>query len=328
MAWYETLEREFADYLGVGDVVTTNSGTSALHLAIAGRHYPAGAQIIVPEFSMIATALAPYYARCEPVYADCRDDMNVDPERIREKITDKTVAVVITHVYGRICDMAPILALCEEFGLDLIEDCCEVHGAVYHDGPQAGNRVGSLGIGCFSFYRNKIVAAEEGGAVCIRDDGDYAAHLRDLKNMGFGSAHNYVHEHIGFNYRMPEAEAELACKSFRAIAENLAHRHRVQAWYDAALDDRFLRSPRDVVWIYDINCERPGDLVKYLNAEGIQARRCFAPMSMQPCFGVRDNYRELEAYRLYESTCYLPVTDAMDEAEVGHIARLVNGFTG
>lgn len=328
MAWYETLEREFADYLDIGDVITTNSGTSALHLAIAGKHYPQGSQIIVPEFSMIATALAPYYARCEPVFVDCCDDMNIDVSRIREKITDKTAAIVITHVYGRICQMGEILSICEEYGLDLIEDCCEVHGALYSDGPRAGEKVGSLGIGCFSFYRNKIVAAEEGGAVCIRNDPSYAAHLRDLKNMSFGNEHNYIHQYIGFNYRMPDAEAELACGSLRKIDGNLERRQQVAAWYDSSLEERFQRPHRDVVWVYDINCEHPGDLVKYLNAEGVQARRCFAPMSMQPCFGVRKNYRELQAYRLYESTCYLPVTELMDEAKVGSIARLVNEFAG
>ena len=326
MAWYETLEQEFAGYIGVGDVISTNTGTSALHLAIAGRHYPEGSRIIVPEFSMIATALAPWYARCEPVYVDCLDDMNIDAGRIREKIDARTVAVMITHVYGRICSMEPILEICEEFGLDLFEDCCEVHGAVYHDGPCAGQKVGSLGTGCFSFYRNKIVAAEEGGAVCVRDDPEYAAHLRDLKSMSFGKEHNYVHQHIGFNYRMPDAQAELACKSLRQIAPSLSHRQQVAAWYDAALDDVFLRPPRNVVWVYDINCRDPQILVKALNAQGIQARRCFAPMSMQPCFGVRPGYEKLRAYQLYMSTCYLPVTASMNEAEVNAIADTVNAF--
>ena len=326
MAWYETLEREFSDYIGVDDVVSTNTGTSALHLAIAGKHYPADARIIVPEFSMIATALAPWYARCEPVYVDCLDDMNIDAGKIREKIDDKTVAILITHVYGRICAMAPILALCEEFGLDLIEDCCEVHGAVYHDGPRAGQKVGSLGIGCFSFYRNKIVAAEEGGAVCVRGDGAYAAHLRDLKSMSFGSTHNYVHEHIGFNYRMSDGQAQLACESLRRVEASLEYRHKVAAWYDAALDPDFLRPARNVVWIYDINCRDPQAVVDALNTNGIAARRCFAPMSMQPCFGVRPGFEKLNAYRLYMSTCYLPVTTSLTEKEVRDIAARVNAL--
>ena len=323
-AAYQALEEAFSSYIGVDYVITTNSGTSALHLAIAGMHYPSGAEIIVPEFSMIATALAPYYARCTPVFVDCLDDMNMDPEKVREKITEKTTAIMITHVYGRICSVQPFLDICEEFNLDLIEDCAEVHGAIYHDGPRSGERVGSLGLGCFSFYRNKIVAAEEGGAVCIAQDSGFASHLRDLKNMSFGDVHNYVHEHIGFNYRMPDAEAALALNSLSQIESSLAKRKEIESWYDAFLDEHFVRPQRDVVWIYDINCKEPEAVVKILNDKGIAARRTFAPMSMQPCLGVKPDVDTLNAYALYLSTCYLPVSTSMDKADVETIAAVVN----
>lgn len=324
MAAYEELEAAFSAYIGVGHTVTTNTGTAALHLAIEGRHYPPGSEIIVPEFSMVATSYAVWYARCTPVFVDCRDDMNIDSKLIEAKISRRTRAILITHVYGRICDMAPIVDLCQRHGLDLIEDCCEVHGARYHDGPAAGRRVGSLGIGCFSFYRNKIVHAEEGGAVCIAGDAAYAAELRDLKNMAFGAAHDYVHEKIGFNYRMPDSQARLALASLARIEDSLASRRQVAAWYDAVLATGFVRPPRDVVWIYDINCDDPTSLVRALNEQGFPARRSFAPMSMQPCFGVRPGHQQLRAWHLYQHTCYLPVTDTMTRQEVERIGGLVN----
>ncbi len=324
MAPYEELERDFSDYIGVADTISTNTGTAALHLAIEGKHYPAGAEIITTEFSMIATAFAIHYAGCTPVFVDCRTDMNIDPSQIEAKISDKTVAILITHVYGRVCEVEHIQKLCRQYRLDLIEDCCESHGSYYHDGDRKGHKVGSLGIGCFSFYRNKIVHAEEGGAITVRDDPDYAANLRDLKNMSFGSEHNYVHERIGFNYRMPDQQALLAGRSLGSVDASLAHRKQIEACYDEHLDDRFIRETRDVVWVYDINCEHPQQLVDLLNGKGIQARRTFAPMSMQPCFGVREDYQQLEAYRLYSNTCYLPVSDAITLDDVRHIAGVVN----
>lgn len=326
MVAYKEFEEAFSSYIGVADVVTTNSGTSALHLAIEGKKYPSGSEIIVPEFSMIATALAPYYARCTPVYVDCDDTMNINVDKIEEAITDRTVAILITHVYGRICKMDRILELCGKYGLDLIEDCCEVHGAVYVDGPCKDKRVGSLGTGCFSFYRNKIVAAEEGGAVCIANDPEYAALLRDLKSMAFGTTHNYIHEHIGFNYRMPDAEAQLAMTSLADIGASLDKRKTIEGWYDEKLKPAFLRPKRDVVWIYDINCANPSELVLKLNTAGIEARHTFAPMSMQPCFGVRPGHEKLKAYELYTSTCYLPVYTTMTEADVENISAKVNAL--
>ena len=323
---YESLEKEFSEFVGVKDTITANTGTAALHLAIAGKHYPEGSEVIVPEFSMIATALAPYYARCVPVAVDCQKDMNINPLLIEDKITDKTVAIVVTHVYGRICDMEPILGVCNKYNLDLFEDCCEVHGALYHDGPRKGKKVGSLGVGCFSFYRNKIVQGEEGGAVCVGNDPDFAAHLRDLKNMSFGEEHNYIHEHIGFNYRMPDAQATMILKSLKKARLNFSLRNRVAAIYDDSLLEDFVRPPRTAAWVYDINHCEPKELVKYLNGLGVPARRTFAPMSMQPCFGVKDNYNTLLSYELYSNTCYLPVTPSMTSQEVKHICKLVNEF--
>ena len=323
---YESLEKEFSKYIGVKDCVTTNTGTAALHLAIEGKHYPSGSEVIVPEFSMIATALAPYYARCVPVPVDCKQDMNINPLLIEEKITDKTVAIVVTHVYGRICEMEPILAICNKYNLDLFEDCCEVHGATYIDGPQHKKMVGSLGVGCFSFYRNKIVRAEEGGAVCVRDDRDYANHLSDLKNMSFGANHDYIHNHIGFNYRMADSQAEKARSSLRSIKTNLAFRSRVARMYDENLNKKFIRSKRSCTWVYDINCSCPDMLVNHLNELGIAARRTFAPMSLQPCFGVSNSAFDLVSYKLYMNTCYLPVTPHMIEKEVKYICEEVNKF--
>ena len=222
--------------------------------------------------------------------------------------------------------MEPLLEICDKYNLDLFEDCCEVHGAFYHDGPRKGRRVGSLGIGCFSFYRNKIVSAEEGGAICVADDKSYTTHLRDLKNMSFGDSHDYIHKHIGFNYRMSDAQAEKALLSLSEVEVSLQRRKEIEGFYNYNLDKKFQRSNRDCVWVYDINHPTPDKLVSYLNSKYIAARRTFAPMSMQPCFEVRDNYENLLSYKLYTNTCYLPVHPAMTKHDMFLICNEVNAF--
>jgi len=323
---YQKLEKEFSNFIGVDDCITTNTGTAALHLAIEGKNYPKGSEVIVPEFSMIATALAPYYAGCVPVYVDCREDMNINPSLIEDKITRNTRALLITHVYGRICDMGPLLDICNKYNLDLFEDCCEAHGAFYHDGPRKGKKVGSLGVGCFSFYRNKIVSAEEGGAICVADNKVFSDHLRDLKNMSFGDSHDYIHEHIGFNYRMSDAQAEKALISLSEVESSLKKRKEIEGFYNSNLDNRFLRSNRDCVWVYDINHPHPGDLVRHLNSKNINARRTFAPMSMQPCFKIQKGHTNLVSYKLYNSTCYLPVAPYMSQSDVIYICKEIKNF--
>jgi dTDP-4-amino-4,6-dideoxygalactose transaminase len=323
---YELLEKEFSEYIGVKDTVCVNSGTAALHLAFAGKHYPKGSEVIVPEFTMIATAWGPQYEGLQVVPIDCLDNMNIDPSLIEESLTDKTVAILITHVYGRVCEMAPILELCERYGLDLFEDCAEVHGALYKDGPDKGHRVGSLGIGCFSFYRNKIVSGEEGGAITVRNNPTYADHLRDLKNMSFGSGHDYIHEFVGFNYRMSDAQAALVRSSLREVDKVIAHRKATESWYNKYLDTKVIRSERDVVWVYDVNYEDSAGLVSFLNEQGVAARRCFYPMSHQPSVFCEETLN-LKAMWMYNRTCYLPVTDSISEQEVKEICKLINTFT-
>lgn len=322
---YELLEQEFAQYIDVKDVVSVNTGTASLHLAFEGKHYPKGSEVIIPEFTMVATAWGPQYAGLTVVPVDCREDMNIDASLIEDRITDKTVAILITHIYGRICDMQPILDLCEKYDLDLFEDCAEVHGAVYHDGPRKGHKVGSLGIGCFSFYRNKIVSGEEGGCVTIPDDTEYANHLRYLKNMSFGPEHDYIHRHQGFNYRMSDAQARMIRQSLRAVDDNNRYRKDVESWYDKYLDKKYKRPTRDVVWIYDINHDSAHDLVKHLSDKGIAARRCFYPMSLQPSVNCKESF-DLLSLDLYNRTCYLPVTDSITHDQVKEICDIVNNY--
>jgi len=324
---HQKLEKDFAAFTGSREAVVVNSGTAALHLAVHGKNYPKGSEIIVPEFTMIATAWGPYYCGHKCVFIDCDNTLNIDPSLIESNITANTKAILITHVYGRVCSVEKVYELCLKYGLDLIEDCAEAHGAVYSDGPLKGSHVGSLDIGCFSFYGNKIVHGEEGGAVTTRNS-KYANSLRDMRSMCFGSVHNYKHQSIGFNYRMPSSQASLTLESLSEIDSSLQRRKEIESLYDFLLDEDYKKPNRDVVWVYDINHPDPFELVVYLNQKGIAARRAFYPMSLQPCFnlGSREEFSNLKSLEKYHNTCYLPVSTTMLDEEVVRVCEEVRNF--
>lgn len=319
---YLQLEKEYAEYIGTTGCVTVNTGTAALHVALEALQLEPGDEIIVPEFTMIASAWAVKYAGLKPVFVDCRRDLLIDTNKIEEKITPRTKAIMVTHIYGRVCDMKRVALIAEKYGLRVIEDACEAQGAKY---DHLDAMVGSYDIGCFSFYRNKIICGEEGGAITSNDD-EFLARCVDLKNMAFGDEHNYLHGKIGFNYRMTDSQAKMILESLHNVESNLASRRRVERWYNKYLPSEIQTYiPRQVVWVYDIRLKPDQDkdnFVAWLNEEcGIAARHSFKPMSMQPAFNY--NYKHLSAFRVSEEVCYLPVNPDMTEQEVIEICERV-----
>ena len=144
--------------------------------------------------------------------------------------------------------------------------------------------------------------------------------------MSFGDKHDYIHKHIGFNYRMSDSQATKALLSLSRVESNLKRRKDVEGFYNSNLDKRFLRSNRECVWVYDINHSNPGPLIHHLNSKNIKARRTFAPMSMQPCFQIQKDHTHLVSYKLYNSTCYLPVSPEMSQSDVGYICDEIKNF--
>lgn len=302
---YQQLEKEFAEWLGSREAVSCNTGTAALHLALRALNIGPGDEVIVPEFSMIAAAWAVTYCGATPVFVDCGDDLNIDVDLIEQAVTSKTKAIIPVHIYGRPCNMERIMEIASRHALRVIEDCAEAHGAHI-----AGRKLGTFGdIGCFSFYRNKIVRAEEGG-ICVTDDPELADRLRLLKNVAFNENHDYIHSEVAFNYRMPDAEARLALKSLRKVTANLLKRQMIRALYDRKLKE--YTKPRlrgSVVWVYDFYPPRREEILA-----SVPSRRFFRPMSEQPMY--LKEYKQLKAHAFGQTGIYLPVDVSQKEAEV------------
>lgn len=275
MELYKQLEKEYAEFCGSNYAVSCNTGTSALHLALKAIGIKEGDEVIIPEFTMIACAFAVSYCGATPVFVDCGNDLNIDCSLIESKITKKTKAIMPVHIYGRLCDMKEILRIAKKHNLKVIEDACEAQGAVYES---------KADITCYSFYKNKIIHAEEGG-ICTTDNKEYADRMKYLKNMSFGEDHNYIHQEIGFNYRMPDQEAMLALRSLEDYPREKQRRQNLVDKYN----ERFnLNVKNDANWVYPVYKNDK-------NVEGLETRQFFKPMSMQPPY--LGDYKNLNAYK-------------------------------
>jgi perosamine synthetase len=247
---YQILEQRYAEFTGSEYAVSCNSGTSALHLALLALGVGPGDEVLVPDFTMAACAFAVTYTGAKPVFYT--DTVLIGP---------KVKAIMIVHVYGR---LAP--SWLWDTGLPVIEDACEAQGAV-HDSK--------ADLTCYSFFKNKIICAEEGGMVTTNNP-DYVKRMNFLKNMAFGPEHDYYHTEVGYNYRMSNAQALLALKSLDEYPENAKKRREIEGWYNEA----FPTPSRDAVWFYDTVVPD-----KKRALEIPMVRDTFKPLSSFPMYG-------------------------------------------
>lgn len=275
---FQRLEHEWAKWSGYPPecVVVCSSGSTALHLALESLRLPLGSEIICPDFTMIACPRAISLAGHVPVFVDCGDDLLIDPSWIGPAITSRTRAIMPVHIYGRRCDMDAVISVAGRYGLLVVEDLAEAHGVPPHPRTDAA---------CWSAYRNKIVAGQEGGVVAFRDP-EHAALARSLRSLGFTGAHNYRHVPRGINARLASALAAPILESLARVEEILAARRQIEGWYGECCPGKWRMPPRDAPWVMDIRIpglthEVQTRIVRALNAVNIAARHAFRPMSTQ-----------------------------------------------
>ena len=205
-------EESFAKYIGTKYAVAVNSGTVALHTALLSNKLGKGSEVITSSFSFISTSNVILHTGAKPVFIDIDEaTFNIAPEKIEEKITNKTKALLIVHLFGQPCDMKRIMEICEDHDLILIEDACQAHGAEF-DGVKAG----SFGTGCFSFYPTKNMTTGEGGMITT-DDEEIAEKAMMIRNHG--QTKKYVHDMLGYNYRMTDIAAAIGLCQLKKLDE-------------------------------------------------------------------------------------------------------------
>ena len=265
----ELFEQEFAAFNGVPHCVGVSNGLDALILALRALNLPQGSEVIVPSNTYIASVLAIVAAGLTPVLAE--PDINsytIGPSHIEDAITTRTRALLVVHLYGKVCDMDAIMAIKKKYDLFLVEDCAQAHGATYK-----GKLAGTFGeMGAFSFYPTKNLGALGDAGAIICQDEQLAKNLQSQRN--YGSDRKYYNDIIGYNNRLDELQASFLRIKLRKLCEMNEHRNKLAAKYHNALGDKFVlpiqdNDHYDVYHIFNIRHDRRDDLQRYLGDRGV-----------------------------------------------------------
>ncbi len=339
-------EEKFADFCGVRYGISTTSGTTALHLALATLGVGPGDEILIPTFTMAATAFAVAYCGARPVFIDSEPEtFNIDLDRVfsylntqEKRGRNKVKAILPVHIYGHPVDMDPLLSMAARFSVAVIEDAAEAHGAEYK-----GKRCGSFGdLGCFSFYANKIITTGEGGMV-VTDDPQLADKARRLKDLAHAPGKRFLHTDLGFNYRMTNLQAALGVAQLKKINTHIKKKRWMAGEYNKGLKGiPGLRLPvekpwaKNVYWMYGVLVEKEfglsrDQLVEELKKQGIETRSFFVPMHLQPVF--TEDTRKARKYgpfpvaeKLSEQGFYLPSGLTISQDQIHTICRQIRGL--
>jgi len=331
-------EEKMAATVGRRHGIAVCNGTAALEIAVAALGLAPGDEIILPTFTIISCAAAVLRQGCVPVLVDSDPlTWNMDIAQIEARISPRTKAIMVVHIYGLPVDMAPILALAARHGLKIIEDAAQMHGQTYRGRP-----CGSFGdLSVFSFYPNKHITTGEGGMVLTDDEG-LAARCRSLRNLCFQAEKRFVHEELGFNYRMTNLQAALGVAQLERLDEFVARKRRMGNRYTerlSGIEGLELMPPstpyaENIYWVYGMVLEDgvPFDATEAmhrLGALGIGTRPFFWPMHQQPVFrkmGLFANESFPVAERLARRGFYLPSGLALSDAEMEETAAGVRAL--
>jgi len=336
-SYIKTFEHACKEYFDVNHAVTVTSGTSALHLALVALGITKGDEVILPDLTIISCPFAVHYTGATPVLCDVEPDTgNIDPKKIEEKITKKTKAIMVVHLYGHPCDMDPIRVLAKKYHLFVVEDACQAHGALYQ-----GKKVGGLGdIGCFSFYGNKIITTGEGGMVVTNSD-ILDKKLRTFRDLAHVPGKRFTHKVVGYNYRMTNMQAALGLSGIEEIDWAIAKKRRMAQIYQKGLKDiPSLILPeeksyaRSVFWMYAVRLTKKSKMTRdefcsHLKQQGVDTRNFFVPIHRQPVFRnmklfLRASYPVSDA--LSRSGLYIPSGLAMTEAQQHEVIRTIRAI--
>lgn len=321
-------EERFARYLGAPAAVAVQSGTAAIHIALAELGVGEGDEVIVPALTFVASVNPVLYAGAAPVLVDVdADTWTLDPQRVREAITSRTRAIIPVHLYGNLCDMDALMDICKERGIAIVEDATEALGGTWR-----GKSTGTMGeFGCFSFNGNKLITTGGGGMVTARDP-ERAARVKHLVNQARDASKGYYHPEMGYNYRMTNLEAALGLAQMERIEGFLKKKRDFARIYRDALDgipgvamQREAQSAESAWWFPSVTVEHIPipELQSALNEREVPTRRLFSPLHTFPYLHHHAPHPCPNAERIYEQGLNLPASTANDEDSVRRAAEMV-----
>lgn len=329
-------EQGMASYVGKKYAIAVTNGTAALEMAIVALELKVGDEVIMPSFTIISCAQALVKAGVTPVLVDSElDSFNMKVEDIESKITTKTKAIMVVHIYGLPVDMDPVLQLAKKYNLKIIEDAAEVHGQTYK-----GKKCGSFGdISIFSFYPNKHITTGEGGMV-LTDDEALAKRCESLRNLCFVPEKRFVHEELGWNLRMTNIQAALGVAQLERIEEFVSKKRWIGQTYQELLSDiKVINLPvpkkefaDNIYWVFPIvlkdnNKKNAAQVMQELGSHKIGTRPFFYPMHKQPVFnkmGLFLNDQMPNSEKLAEKGFYIPSGLAITQEQMEKVSSVLH----
>ena len=319
-------EVNFASFCNAKYCIGVASGLDALILAIKAFDFPKGSEIIVPSNTYIATIMAIVKNGFVPVLVEPNiRTYNIDVEKIEEKVTPKTVAILVVHLYGKVCDMESVGRISEQYNLKVIEDCAQAHGAKFCD-----QKAGSFGIGCFSFYPTKNLGAlgDAGAVTC--NDFDFSNKIKSLRN--YGSAKKYYNDDLGYNSRLDEIQAGFLSVKLNMLDKITDHKRHLASLYLANLNHNFVKPSVDdgyfdVYHIFNIRHVNRDSLRKYLlkNNIGSEIHYPRSPSNQKALATTLQGVYPISE-EIHSTTLSLPISYYHTEADVLEVCEVMNAW--
>ena len=340
----EDFEHQIAEYVKVPGAAACQSGTAGLHLSLMALGVKKGDEVIVPTLTFIAAVNPIRYIGAEPIFMDCDDSLTMDAGKLKKfcenecelrgenlfnKNTGKRIsAVIIVHVFGNLADMEQIMSIADMYHLKVLEDATEALGSYYLEGAYSGNYAGTIGtMGVYSFNGNKIITTGGGGMIVSRNT-DLTERCRFLSTQAKKDSLYFVHEEVGFNYRMTNLQAALGLAQLEQLEDFIKVKQKNYERYicqGVALLP-FKENIRSNAWFYSYPAKNRDGLIRFLNKHQVQSRPVWQLIHTLKPYRDCQVYHVEKAYRYYECIVNLPCSSNLPEADIDRVADLVKMF--
>ena len=349
-AYITKLEEQMALFLHGGKVAACQSGTSALHLSLVEAGVKPGDVVLVPPLTFIAAVNPVKYQSAVPVFIDCDDSLCMDPVKFRHFCKEEcgfeggvlryrgreVKAVVVVHVFGNMADMEGIMVTAERYRLKVVEDATEALGTYYTEGKYRGKYAGTIGdFGCFSFNGNKIITTGGGGAVTAKAP-ETVEHLRFLSAQAKTDPHYYIHDEIGYNYRMTNLQAALGVAQMEELPEFIRRKQNNYEQYKAEFAGfeygelmPFREGTSSNKWFYSVKIDRTcirasmREILTALEKDGIQTRAVWGLVNEQKPYEREETYRLEKAPYYADRILNIPSSTQITREEITYVADRV-----
>lgn len=349
-AYITKLEQSMAKFLQVENVAACQSGTSALHLSMVEAGIKPGDVVLVPPVTFIAAVNPVKYQFATPVFIDCDDSFCMDPVKLKEFCETQCTfaegvlryegrmvkALVVVHVFGNMADMEAIMDIAAKYNIIVVEDATEALGTCYTEGKYAGKYAGTIGdFGCFSFNGNKIITTGGGGAVTAQDP-KVVDHIRFLSTQAKTDPHYYIHDEIGYNYRMTNLQAALGVAQMEELPEFIHRKQHNYELYNELFKDfdlaelmPFREGTSSNKWFYSLNIDRSKiaatmrEIITILHDKGIETRAIWGLINEQKPYEGEVTYKLEKAPYYAARILNMPSSTQITEDEIRYVAETV-----